>query len=147
MKKLIALVTLIVAAVVVGSATATAQARFQNATFSVDDFATQLQEQPILWIGPDGVTYEIDRYYEFAATLTWSRFPPKSSQRLEISDPGKDQSASIDVTGLSSYTFDGTAENGFWAFPGDSISFRLVVCLHPRYTSCLTYESSEQIPS
>ena len=147
MKKWIALVTLIVAVVIAGSATATAQARFQKATFTVDSFTTQLQTQPIFWIGPDGLTYEIDRYYEFAATLTWSRFPPKSAQRLEISDPGKDQSVTIDVTGLSSYTFSGTAENGFWAFPGDSISFRLVVCLKPTYTSCLTYELSRQIPS
>ncbi len=147
MKKFVALVTLIAAAIAVGSADSNAQARFQKATFRLDNFTTQLQTQPIYWIGPDGVTYVIDRYYELTANLSWSRFPPKSSQRLEISDPSKDQSMSVDVTGVSSYTFTGTAENGWWAFPGDSISFRLIVCLKPTYTSCLAYDASGQIPS
>ncbi|MDP9206726.1 MAG: hypothetical protein M3P12_14975 [Gemmatimonadota bacterium] len=147
MKKSLALVTLIVAVVVAGSADVNAQARFQKATFRLDNFTTQLQTEPIYWVGPDGVTYVIDRYYEFTATLSWSRFPPKSSQRLEIFDPSKDQSATVDVTGVSSYTFNGTVENGWWAFPGDSISFRLIVCLKPTYESCLTYDASAQIPS
>lgn len=145
MKKLIVL-AMLVAAVAAAAGSNAGASRFSKATFTVENFTTQLQQQRIYWVGPDGVTYAVDRYYEFTASLSWSRFPPTTIQWLEIADPSKDQTVTLDVTGKSSYTFNGTAANGFWAFPGDSISFRLTVCVKPKYTSCLTYETSRQIP-
>jgi hypothetical protein len=145
MKKLLVLVTVTAAiAAATGTGRADAQVRFPRGTFTMDAFTTQVQNQTITWIGPDGTPYTVDRYYEYEATLSWTGFPPHSSMRLEISDPSKDQNATIEVSGHSSYVFTGTAENGWWAFPGDSISFRLIVCLN---RACATYELSGQIPN
>jgi hypothetical protein len=146
-RTLVALIT-VIASFAIGAETAAAAepARFARASLQVDDFASQLRVDPIDWVGPDGQLYVVDRWYEWSATVSWPHFPARV-QLLRIANPSKDQFVTVDVTGLTSYTFSGTYASGFWAFPNDVIGLTLIVCLRPNGDKCLQYDASQQLPS
>ena len=145
MKTLVVLIT-VVAGLAVGGGGAAQSAQFPRASLQVDSFATQLHLERIYWVGPDGQTYPVDRWYEWTATVTWSHLPA-TVESLRIEDAAKDQFVTVDVTGSTSYTFSGTYANGFWAFPGDTIGFTLNACLRPRGQTCLQYVANAQVPN
>ncbi len=130
MKSLVALVVVVAGLAFGASSVSAASPRFPQAGLNLNSFTTQLQLDRIYWVGPDGVTYPVDRWYEWTATVTWPHLPA-TSEFLRIEDPSKDQFVTVDVTGMTSYTFSGSYGNGFWAFPNDSIGFTLTACLRP----------------
>jgi hypothetical protein len=146
MRVLTFVVVAIVGFVVGGSVTSATAAHELNVKLKVTKLVTQLHQEPITWIGPDGQSYTTERWYEWTATFRWSKLPEGSSAYLRIANPATtDALAVIDPGGLRSYTFSGTSANGFWGFPSSSLLLSLYGCT-PDSTSCFDASATVQMP-
>jgi hypothetical protein len=145
-KTFVALITVVAGLAVGGGSASAGSPHFPQASLRVDSLATQLHLERIYWVGPDGQTYPVDRWYEWTVTVRWSHLPA-TVESLRIEDPAKDQFVTVDVTGSTSYTFSGTYANAFWAFPDDTIALTLNACLKPSGKTCLQYVANAQVPS